>query len=106
MGGYVCLASGGVARANRQLQACRAEFPLHVDVEAPYLNDPEHLLKSVQHALDDANDFSAHHLRLRLAKDSTKKDSAKAAEDIEENIAATLRLLPGTGAIHTYVTIS
>lgn len=70
-----------------------------MDVEAPALSDPEHLLKTVQHALDDANDFSAHHLRLRLA--STKHEDGG---DSEDNIAATLRLLPGElGSSHSYV---
>jgi phosphatidylinositol glycan class S len=68
-------------------------------VEAPHLSDPENLLKSVQHALDDANDFSAHHLRLRLATPKAKAGE----EEIERNTAATLRLLPGAGSAHTYV---
>ena len=39
-------------------------------VEAPELQDAEalHLVRLTQHALDDLNDFSPHHLRLRLAK--------------------------------------
>ncbi|PWW72352.1 hypothetical protein C7212DRAFT_302205 [Tuber magnatum] len=79
-------------------RACRAEFPLLIDVEAPTLPDPENLLKTVQHALDDANDFSAHHLRLRLSTNSSRVD------DGEESVAATLRLSQGTaGSPHSYV---
>ncbi|KAG0135889.1 phosphatidylinositol-glycan biosynthesis class S protein [Tuber indicum] len=79
-------------------RACRAEFPLLIEVEAPTLPDPENLLKTVQHALDDANDFSAHHLRLRLSTNSSQ------VEDGEESVAATLRLSQGaTGSPHSYV---
>ena len=67
-------------------------------MEAPSLPDPENLLKTVQHSLDDANDFSAHHLRLRLSTNSSKVD------DGEESVAATLRLSQGTaGSPHSYV---
>lgn len=82
-------------------QACRAEFPLLVEVEAPELSDPEHLIKSAQHALDDANDFSAHHLRLRLA---SPKLTDSTGNNAEENVAATLKLLPGPArSSHSYV---
>ncbi|KAA8913285.1 phosphatidylinositol-glycan biosynthesis class S protein [Sphaerosporella brunnea] len=96
-------------------RACRAEFPLLVDVEAPLLPDPEHLLKTVQHALDDANDFSAHHLRLRLARShyqsgghgtsqkSTSSPSETQDQTEEESVAAILRLTPGaSGSTHSY----
>lgn len=62
-----------------------------VEVLAPSLQDPDNLLKSIQHNLDDANDFSAHHIRLRLAK----SDGPKGDADPSETVAATLRLLPG-----------
>ncbi|KAG0643616.1 phosphatidylinositol-glycan biosynthesis class S protein [Tuber brumale] len=80
-------------------RACRAEFPLLIDVEAPTLPDPENLLKTVQHALDDANDFSAHHLRLRLSTNSSQVEDGE-----EESVAATLRLSQGAaGSPHSYV---
>ena len=52
------------------LKACRPTFPLQITIEAPFLHEPEavHLVRMTQHALDDLNEFSAHHLRLRLAK--------------------------------------
>lgn len=39
-------------------------------IEAPYLQESEasHLVQLTQHALDDLNEFQAHHLRLRLAQ--------------------------------------
>lgn len=50
-------------------QACRPTFPLQIAIEAPALQDADatHLVRLTQHALDDLNEFSAHHLRLRLA---------------------------------------
>jgi len=41
---------------------------LQIDIEAPSLrpDEAEPLLRLTQHALDDSNDFPAHHLRLRL----------------------------------------
>ncbi|KAF8249712.1 hypothetical protein K440DRAFT_582083 [Wilcoxina mikolae CBS 423.85] len=99
-------------------RACRAEFPLLVDVEAPLLPDPEHLLKTVQHALDDANDFSAHHLRLRLSRSESEYDvkdgrnvlhstpsssPSDSQHEEDENVAAILRLTPGaSGSTHSY----
>lgn len=63
------------------------------------MTDPENLLKTVQHALDDANDFSAHHLRLRLSTNASKLGS----EEEDEMVAATLRLTPGpAGSPHSY----
>lgn len=53
----------------------------------------------MQHALDDANDFSAHHLRLRLSTDASKSRP----EEGDEIVAATLRLTPGpAGSPHSY----
>ena len=45
-------------------------FPLQICIEAPFLQESEaqHLIRTTQHALDDLNEFSAHHLRLRLAR--------------------------------------
>lgn len=42
-------------------------------IDAPSIqeNEAEHLVRITQHALDDLNEFSAHHLRLRLARSQT-----------------------------------
>jgi phosphatidylinositol glycan class S len=49
-------------------QVCKPVFPLRIAVEAPIpSSDAQHLLRMTQHALDDINDFPAHHLRLMLA---------------------------------------
>ncbi|KAI9660318.1 MAG: GPI transamidase component [Bathelium mastoideum] len=50
-------------------KACRPEFPLKIAVEAVHLSnaDAQNLLRTTQHAIDDHNDFSAHHLRLLLS---------------------------------------
>ncbi|PGH17858.1 hypothetical protein AJ80_04681 [Polytolypa hystricis UAMH7299] len=51
-------------------KACRPVFPLQILVHAPSIQAPEaeHLIRTTQHALDDLNDFSAYHLRLRLVE--------------------------------------
>ena len=63
------------------LQACKPTFPLQIAIEAPFLQEAEaaHLVRMTQHALDDLNEFSAHHLRLRLAKSSLSRDPQNAS---------------------------
>lgn len=72
-------------------------------------HEAEHLIRTTQHALDDLNEFSAHHLRLRLAKNPTHRNTSeeptlhvegrKQTKDPDENIlsekgtALTIRLL-------------
>ncbi|EEQ85513.1 phosphatidylinositol glycan, class S [Blastomyces dermatitidis ER-3] len=84
-------------------KACRPVFPLQILVHAPSMNAPdaEHLIRTTQHALDDLNDFSAHHLRLRLVE--TSKSLGEQSEAIQiaepdaeekENAALSIRLLP------------
>ena len=53
-------------------QICRPVFPLRIAVEAPSLpvQEAQHLVRTTQHALDDLNESSAHHLRLMLADSS------------------------------------
>ncbi|PWY91245.1 hypothetical protein BO70DRAFT_368381 [Aspergillus heteromorphus CBS 117.55] len=52
-------------------KTCRPVFPLEIRFETPSLPDTEaqHLLRTTQHTLDDLNEFSAHHLRLKLSSD-------------------------------------
>lgn len=59
-----------------RLQACKPKFPLQIAIEAPFLQEPEaaHLVRLTQHALDDLNEFAAHHLRLRSAKSFFTQD--------------------------------
>ncbi|KAJ5175018.1 uncharacterized protein N7482_000895 [Penicillium canariense] len=53
-------------------KACRPVFPLEIHVVAPAMQSPEsqHLVRTTQHALDDLNEFAAHHLRLKLTNDT------------------------------------
>ena len=82
-------------------------FPLQICIEAPFLQEPEaqHLIRTTQHALDDLNEFSAHHLRLSLtqfsqptnastsdAPPSVDAMSSNTASQIEEDVALTIRL--------------
>jgi phosphatidylinositol glycan class S len=84
-------------------KACRPVFPLRISIEADSLpsSEAQHLVRLTQHALDDLNDFSGHHLRLQLAP---KKESSGTGADVEtehgQDAALTIRMTPGesTGA--------
>lgn len=54
-------------------QACRPVFPLEILLHAPSIQNAEayNLLRITQHALDDLNEFPAHHLRLKFANPPT-----------------------------------
>lgn len=99
-------------------KACKPTFPLQITIEAPLLQEPEaaHLVRMTQHALDDLNEFSAHHLRLRLAKSFLPREPQNASmaviqdgyaagshtqygrTDVLDEEALTVRILPKTGA--------
>ncbi|KAK5993026.1 GPI transamidase component PIG-S-like-like protein [Cladobotryum mycophilum] len=72
-------------------KACRPVFPLQISIQADSLQDQEaqHLLRLTQHALDDLNDFSGHHLRLQLAP----KNAPVPKDGLD--VALTIRLAPG-----------
>jgi len=99
--GKVCDNPLGIARraqANPPTQACRPVFPLRISIQADSLHEQEaqNLLRLTQHALDDLNDFSGHHLRLQLsppAAKETKKD--------DDGAALTIRLIPGESTTST-----
>ncbi|KAF2454240.1 phosphatidylinositol-glycan biosynthesis class S protein [Lineolata rhizophorae] len=95
-------------------KSCRPVFPLRIALDAPSLssNDAHNLLRTTQHAIDDLNDFSAHHLRLRLRDHfDTRNASQEVHPDVgdlpavgtpasftdedEGEIALSVRLLPG-----------
>ncbi|KAL9099616.1 MAG: hypothetical protein Q9163_004905 [Psora crenata] len=67
-------------------KACKPSFPLQIAIEAPDLQEAEatHLMSLTQHALDDRNEFSAHHLRLQLAKSIRPLDRVNAFMPIIE----------------------
>ncbi|RDW89741.1 hypothetical protein BP6252_01773 [Coleophoma cylindrospora] len=79
--------------------ACRPVFPLRISIEASSLQEHEaqHLLRTTQHALDDLNDFSAHHLRLQLAQPANASISADGSTTggLEDEVALTIKVLPG-----------
>ncbi|KAJ5719747.1 Phosphatidylinositol-glycan biosynthesis class S protein [Penicillium malachiteum] len=83
---------------------CRPVFPLEIHVAAPamQISESQHLLRTTQHSLDDFNEFAAHHLRLKLANDTsasnangdqTAETEHEAAEE-RADIALTVRVLP------------
>lgn len=62
------------------------------------LPESQHLLRTTQHALDDLNEFAAHHLRLKLPNDSSvPEDNAEnsiSPESEAADIALTVRVAP------------
>ncbi|KAL2825469.1 phosphatidylinositol-glycan biosynthesis class S protein [Aspergillus cavernicola] len=70
-------------------KSCRPVFPLEIRFDTPSLPDLEaqQLLRITQHTLDDLNEFSAHHLRLKLADEEAQQATEKA------DTALTVRLL-------------
>ncbi|KAF5519469.1 GPI transamidase component GPI17 [Colletotrichum aenigma] len=84
-------------------KACRPVFPLQISVQANKLQEQEaqNLLRLTQHALDDLNDFSGHHLRLQLAP----RDSHISGPEYDSQVALTIRLSPGestTASLNPY----
>ncbi|CAK7262420.1 GPI transamidase component [Sporothrix epigloea] len=86
-------------------KACRPVFPLRISIQAASLQEAEahHLLRLTQHALDDLNDFSGHHLRLELPptgdlKNSSVLTSFPGGNPHREDVALTIRLAPGDAA--------
>ncbi|KAB8298770.1 hypothetical protein EYC80_000945 [Monilinia laxa] len=83
-------------------RACRPVFPLTISIEAEALQDNEaqNLLRTTQHALDDLNDFSAHHLRLQLSPPVNASAIANgfSSGGMGEEVALTIRLLPGSAS--------
>jgi phosphatidylinositol glycan class S len=78
-------------------------FPLQIRVHAPSIPiaDAENLVRATQHALDDLNDFSAHHLRLRLVEAQPDPNTGKGNASLEEtdigtraDAALTVTILP------------
>lgn len=88
-------------------QVCKPVFPLRIAVEAPIpSNDAQRLLRTTQHALDDINDFSAHHLRLMLADSPLQQNASQqvivdgtSIQSDDRDVALVIRLIPvETGA--------
>lgn len=77
-----------------ECQSCRPVFPLEIQIAAPSMPEPEaqHLLRTTQHTLDDLNEFSAHHLRLKLWNDEENLREDRLQE--KPDTALTIRLVP------------
>lgn len=82
-------------------QICRPVFPLQISIEAAALSEQEAqlLLHTTQHAIDDLNDFSAHHLRLQLSPSSNSSMAisgySTGSAPIAEEVALLIKLIPG-----------
>lgn len=85
------------------IQTCRPVFPLELRFETPSMpiSEAQSLLRTTQHTLDDLNEFSAHHLRLKLSEDTIAAESHVSAQGPSAlagsgrpDTALTVRLLP------------
>ena len=79
-----------MSNADRSSQGCKPTFPLQIVVEGPLLHENEVLrvLQATQHALDDQNDFSLHHLRLRMGTSYISSNTSQPQRDSEQNTQA------------------
>ncbi|KAF1958843.1 hypothetical protein CC80DRAFT_514859 [Byssothecium circinans] len=83
-------------------KTCKPVFPLRIAVEAPVpAQDIHHFIQTTQHALDDLNEFSAHHLRLfavdpppagNVSQQAVIDGTTNTRED--KDIALSIRLIP------------
>ncbi|KAL8649220.1 MAG: hypothetical protein Q9226_005665 [Calogaya cf. arnoldii] len=95
-------------------KSCRPSFPLEIAIESLSLQEPDilRIIRATQHALDDQNDFSPHHLRLRVGSnlaaanasqqqpyyESSGQNEAASGEALQpKERALTIRLAPQTG---------
>jgi len=95
-------------------QACKPTLPLQITIDAPALpeSDAQYLVRTIQHALDDLNEFSAHHLRLNLGdslstantttditnkSNNTRGGSSLDRHSKREEVALTINLNPAEG---------
>lgn len=68
-------------------------------------SESQHLLRTTQHALDDLNEFAAHHLRLKLTNDTStaqqSDDSSSVSNNGEEgpDTALTVRVIAQDGLV-------
>lgn len=99
MGRYDSHVHGAYQSLNTS-QVCKPTFPLQITIEAPFLQEAEaaHLVRITQHALDDLNEFSAHHLRLRLAKSFTSRDPQNTSMAVIQDEYATGSLIQSANA--------
>jgi phosphatidylinositol glycan class S len=60
---------------------------LKITLDAPSLpeNDAQHLLRIIQHSLDDRNEFSAHHLRLDLGESLNNVNATITGGDTQDS---------------------
>ncbi|KAL8924609.1 MAG: hypothetical protein Q9208_003924 [Pyrenodesmia sp. 3 TL-2023] len=70
-------------------RACRPSFPLQIVVEGPLLPESEvlRIVRATQHALDDRNDFSLHHLRLRVGNSHVPLNASQRQETEQDRQA-------------------
>ncbi|KAL3477962.1 phosphatidylinositol-glycan biosynthesis class S protein-domain-containing protein [Aspergillus californicus] len=87
-------------------KSCRPVFPLEIRFDTPSLPDLEaqQLLRITQHTLDDLNEFSAHHLRLKLADEEAQQATEKADTALIVRLLAQDDLTTPRSQLHTDTT--
>ncbi|KAL9605167.1 MAG: hypothetical protein Q9219_000101 [cf. Caloplaca sp. 3 TL-2023] len=89
-------------------KVCKPSFPLQIVVEGPSLpqSDVLRVIQATQHALDDRNDFSLHHLRLRMGSDHAPSNFSQQSTQMKRSFgdgiqtqekALTVILVPQNG---------
>ncbi|KAL8986272.1 MAG: hypothetical protein Q9205_000256 [Flavoplaca limonia] len=89
-------------------KSCKPSFPLEIAIESPSLQEHDiiRILRATQHALDDRNDFSPHHLRLRVGNNLAATNDSQQQGQHETfgqegrqhgETALTVRLTPQNG---------
>ncbi|KAL4900005.1 hypothetical protein BDW74DRAFT_171090 [Aspergillus multicolor] len=88
-------------------KSCRPVFPLEIRIDAPSLPDVEaqQLLRITQHTLDDLNEFSAHHLRLKLADEEAQQTAQRADTALTVRLQAQNDLSNPRSELHAETTM-
>ncbi|RKF72370.1 GPI transamidase component PIG-S-like protein [Golovinomyces cichoracearum] len=91
-------------------KVCRPVFPLRISIQTDTLsvNDAQNLVKTTQHALDDLNDFPAHHLRLQLHPSNDSVTANDFSTGDAQEVALIIRLIPSTeikASLHPYLSV-
>ncbi|MCJ1311117.1 GPI transamidase component [Agyrium rufum] len=74
-------------------EACKPTFPLQITVDAPAVsyNEAHQVVQAIQYALDDLNEFSAHHLRLVLS--NWRNESRQTQTGLQDGEATTTQAI-------------
>ncbi|TQS34493.1 hypothetical protein Golomagni_05120 [Golovinomyces magnicellulatus] len=91
-------------------KVCRPVFPLRISIQADSLSvhDARNLVRTTQHALDDLNDFPAHHLRLQLHPSNHSVTADEFSTGDAQEVALVIRLIPSAeikASLHPHLSV-